>query len=191
MERVEKQMTSDYVPNHYYDSYGEYKFHKQESELRFLIGSKYMRLLGEFIETMYSGLRFDILIKYRNSNERMAEWYGMTYMELVIFDVISSPVYNPMNFEPSFRTPHYDGYINGESFYDDIESYIPEINKHLLISYRPLIQPHVEIHNMDFNSIPEFECWKEHFRREYMYAAIRSSEEMSFASRRISEFNMF
>ena len=175
MERVEKQMISDYLPNHYYDSYGEYKFHKQESELRYLLGTKYMKILGEFIEIMYPGLRFDIHIKYRNSNERMVEWYGHTYMELVILDVINRPVYNPMNFDASFRTPNYDGYINGESFFLDIESYIPEINKHLLISYRPLIQPHVEIHNMDFNSIPEFECW-----RQYYIMERRDNASMSF-----------
>lgn len=176
MEGMEKQITSDYVPNHYYDSYGEYKFHKKESELRYLLGAKYMKILGEFIENMYFGLRFDIHIRHRNPNERMVEWYGHTYMELVIHDVINTPVYNPMNFDASFRTPNYDGYISGESLFNDIESYIPEINKHLLISFRPLIRPHEYETISSFHmNIPDFECWKEHYRREYMYEAMNSS----------------
>ena len=175
MEGMEKQITSDYEPNHYYDSYGEYKFHKQESELRYLLGTKYMKLLGEFIEMMYPGLRFDIHIKYRNSNERMVEWYGHTYMELVIHDVINTPVYNPMNFDASFRTPNYDGYINGESLFNDIESYIPEINKHLLISFKPLMPPHVYDKSSYYVGIPNFECWKKYFYGERMYESMNGS----------------
>ena len=150
-----------------YNTYNEYKTICKESEIRYMIHRKYLKLLGHFIETMYPGLRFDIRIKNRNDKESKPDWYGMTYMELIVFDVITSPMYNPNTFEPSYRTPHCDGYLNGEEIYDEIDSFIPEINKHLLISFRPLIQPHVEIHNMNLYDIPDFECWGEYFAREY------------------------
>jgi hypothetical protein len=87
-------------------------------------------------------------------------------MELRIFDVINTPVYDPSTFTPAYSVPHCSESINGEIIYDLIDSFIPEINKHLLISFRPLIQPHVEIYNMNFYEIPDFECWGEHFTRE-------------------------
>jgi len=154
----------DQYMNHRYDSYSEYMFHHGEAKLNYLIRRKYLKLLGKFIENMYPGLKFDIYIQQRDPKERKVEWYGHTYMELVIFDVFQSPVYNPMNFEPSYRSPHCNEYIGGENIYDLIDSFIPEINKHLLISFRPVISPHMEIHNMDFNQIPDYECWVKHWR---------------------------
>ncbi len=107
-----------------YNSYGEYKFNYEQAEIKYLIHRKYLKLLGELIETLYPGLKFDIFIRDRNPKERKPDWYGMTYMELVVFDIIGSPVYNPMNFEPSYKTPHFDGYISGEILFNDIDSYI-------------------------------------------------------------------
>ena len=46
-----------------YNTYSEYKDIREQSEIRYLIHRKYLRLLGEFIETMYPGLRFDIVIR--------------------------------------------------------------------------------------------------------------------------------
>ena len=147
-----------------YNTYSEYKSICKESELRYMIHRKYLKLLGHFIETMYPGLRFDIRIKYRNTKESKPDWYGMTYMELVVFDVITSPMYNPMNFEPSYRTPHCEEYISCEGFFDIIDSYMPDINKHLLIRFSPIIQPHNYMnHNME---IPDFECWRHYFMRQ-------------------------
>ena len=140
-----------------YNTYSEYKDIREQSELRYMIHRKYLKLLGHFIDTMYPGLRFDIHIKNRNDKERKPDWYGMTYMELIIFDVISSPVYNPNTFEPSYRTPHCGEHISGQLFFNDIESYLPDINKHLLITFSPLIQPHNYMnHNIE---LPDFECW--------------------------------
>jgi len=154
----------EYMYPQTYNTYSEYKSIREESEIRYLIHRKYLKMLGEFIETMYPGLRFDIVIRNRDLKERKPDWYGHTYMVLIVFDVITSPVYNPNTFEPSYRSPHCHEYINGEGFFDIINSYMPDINKHLLISFRPLIQPHNYIgHNMD---LPDFECWRHYYMRQ-------------------------
>jgi hypothetical protein len=158
-------MENDSIPV-WYDSYLQYKLLNEEKSLDGLIRSKYLKILRQFVETMYNGLKFDIFIRKRNPNERKMEWYGMIYMELRIFDVVSAYGYNPMNFEPVYKTPHYNGYICSEYIYDDINSYIPEINKHLLISFVPIVDPFIEKYNMNFNSIPDYECWNEYFRRK-------------------------
>jgi hypothetical protein len=115
-------------------------------------------MLGEFIETMYPGLRFDIHIRNRDLKERKPDWYGHTYMELIVFDIITSPIYNPNTFEPSYRTPHCQEYISGDKIFDEINSYIPDINKHLLITF---------VRSSDFSmnlmDIPSFECWWQYF----------------------------
>ena len=149
-----------------YSSYMEYKYNYEEARLRHLIHSKYLKVLGKFIEDMYSGLRFDIFIRQRDPKQKSMDWFGHTYMELRIFDVIMAPVYNPMNFDPVYKTPHYEDYISGWNFFETINDFIPEINKHLLISFRPIISPQIEIHNMQFNDIPDFECWREYFIRQ-------------------------
>ena len=163
--RFSDNFMNEYM-NHTYNSYSDYKSMYENAKLQYLIHKKYLKLLGKFIETIYPNLRFDIFIRNRNPKERKVDWYGMTYMELVVFDVICSPVYNPMTFEPVYRTPHCEEHISTESLFCEIDSYLPEITKHLLIKFRPLIQPHIEIHNMDFYNIPEFECWTECYKRE-------------------------
>lgn len=162
-------MEKDSTPP-WYNSYLEYKFINEEKGLKKLIYEKYLPLLGKFIEIMYKDLKFDIFVKERNIRERSLDWYGMTYMELKIYDVITSPVYNPNTFEPSYKSLGYNGYINGDIFFKDINSYIPDINKHLLISFVPAVDPFIEKYNMDFHSIPTYECWKEYFRYETTYA---------------------
>ena len=157
---------ADHVMSRTYSSYSEFKFIQEDEKLRYLIHRKYLKVLGKFIDNMYPDLKFDIFIRHRDPKVKDVKWYGHTYMELRIFDVVNTPVYAPRTFTPSYRTPHCDGYLNGEEIYDEIDSFIPEINKHLLISFRPLIQPHVEIHNMNFYDIPDFECWGEYFTRE-------------------------
>jgi hypothetical protein len=154
----------DQYMNRTFNSYSEYQSNYEEAKLNYLIRRKYLNLLGKFIENMYPGLKFDIYIQQRDPKKREMTWYGYTYMELMIFDVIQSPVYCPTTFDPVYRSPHCDEYINGENIYDLIDSFIPEINKHLLISFRPIISPHMEIHNMDFNQIPDYECWVKHWR---------------------------
>lgn len=162
-------MEKDSTPA-WYNSYLEYKFINEEKGLKKLIYEKYLPLLGKFIENMYKDLKFDIFVKERNIRERSLDWYGMTYMELKIYDVITSPVYNPNTFEPSYKSLGYNGYINGDIFFRDINSYIPDINKHLAISFVPAVDPFIEKYNMDFHSIPTYECWKEYFRYETTYA---------------------
>ena len=177
--RLEMKYRDEYVDqymNRTYSSYSEYKSLQKDAKLQYLIHRKYLNVLGKFIENMYSGLRFDIFIRHRDPKVKDVKWYGHTYMELRIFDIVSTPVYDPRTFTPSYRTPHCDGYLNGEEIYDEIDSFIPEINKHLLISFRPLIQPHVEIHNMNFYDIPDFECWGEYFTRECRKQAMRPNE---------------
>jgi hypothetical protein len=162
--------------NRSYNSYSEYQSNYNEAKLNYLIRRKYLNLLGKFIENMYPGLKFDIYIQQRDPKVREATWYGYTYMELKIFDVITSPMYNPTTFTPVYRSPHCNETVNGEVIYELIEEFIPEINKHLLISFRPLIQPHLEIHNMNFYDIPDFECWGEYFSRDYRKNAMRPNE---------------
>ena len=157
--------------NDTYDSYSEYMFHKNESKLIYLIRSKYLKLLGEFIENMYPGLKFDIYIKHRNPKQQKIDWYGHTYMELKIFDVFRQPMYDPRNFEPSYRTPHCNEYLSNYGFYSDIESFIPEINKYLLISYVSTLGPH-DSYIMESNNIPDFECWTEYWKKTHIPTSI-------------------
>lgn len=146
------------------DKYSEYKSISEEEKLKYLIHTKYLKVLGKFIENMYPGLKFDIFVKQRDPKQKSIDWFGNTYMELIIFDVITSPLYDPSSFYPLYSTQHYDGHISGIDFFLTINDFIPEINKHLLISFRPMISPHIEIHNVSFYDIPDFECWKEYFR---------------------------
>ena len=129
--------------------------------------SKYIKLLNQLIETLYPNLKFDIFVRHRDPKIKHVDWYGYTYLELKIYDIILTPMYDPSVFDPKYKSIHYDSYISGHSFFNDINSYIPEINKHLAISFVPVINPYIEKHNMDLNCIPTFECWGEYFAREY------------------------
>ena len=136
-------MKHEYVDqyiNRTYSSYSEFKSLQEKSKLQYLIHRKYLKVLGKFIDNMYPDLKFDIFIRHRDPKVKDVKWYGHTYMELRIFDVVSTPVYDPSTFTPVYRVPHCSESINGEMIYDLIDSFIPEINKHLLISFRPLIQ---------------------------------------------------
>ena len=164
-----------HVMSHTYSSYSEFKLIQEEEKLRYLIHRKYLKLLGKFIESTYPGLKFDVFIRHRDPKIKNPQWYGQTYMELRIYDIISLPSYRPEVFSKTYKTPHYDGYIDYEGIYDNIESFMPEINKHLLISFRPLISPHTPIYNIDMMELKPFECWGEYFSREYRRSAISSS----------------
>lgn len=170
-----KHDNATHIMNRTYSTYQEYKSNQKEQELLYLIQSKYLIILGEFIENMYEGLKFDIFIRHRDPRVKNLQWYGYTYMELRIYDIISLPSYRPEVFSKTYKTPHYDGYIDYEEIYDNIESFMPEINKHLLINFRPLISPHTPIHNIDMMELKPFECWGEYFSREYRRSAISSS----------------
>jgi len=146
-----------------FNSYSEYKQIEEDTKLLFLIRDKYLKLLGKFIENTYPGLRFDIFIRNRNPKERKPQWYGHIYLELAIFDVIGTPIYNPMNFEPSYRTTTYDGYFSMDMIYDDIDLSIPEINKHLMITFVPYHSPDQMIPGKFFDLRP-FECWDRYWR---------------------------
>lgn len=166
---------SDGYMNRAYSSYSEYKSMYEEEKLRYLIHRKYLKLLGKFIESTYPGLKFDVFIRDRDPKVKNMQWYGHTYMELRIYDVITS--HNPRSFSPVYRTPHYDGYINGEEIYNEIENFIPELNKHILITFRPLISPYTPIHNIDMMEPKPFECWEEYFGREYRRLAISEYQD--------------
>ena len=146
-------------------SYSDYKQREEDTKVLFLIRDKYLKLLGKFIEEMYPDLRFDIFIRNRNPKEQKAEWYGHTYMELVIFDVVGQAVYNPMTFEPVYRTTTYNGYLSMDIIYDEIDSFIPEINKHLMITFVPYFSPDQMMPKQFFNIQP-FECWEKYWRNE-------------------------
>lgn len=164
--------SQDEWPNEYmnqsYSSYVEYKFQIENGKLMNLIQTKYLVLLGRFIETMYPNLKFDIRIKTRDPKVRKPDWYGHTYMELIIFDVISLPTYNAINFEPYYRTRDYDGRISGDDIYEMIDSFIPEINKYLLISPVRIPMNQIPMNQMGDNmlEIPTFECWREYYIRK-------------------------
>jgi len=166
---------ADHVMSHTYSSYSEFKFIQEEEKLRYLIHRKYLKLLGKFIESTYPGLKFDVFIRHRDPKIKNMQWYGQTYMELRIYDIISLPSYLPQTFSQVYKTPHYNGYIGGEEIYNEIENFISELNKHILITFRPLISPHTPIHNIDMFDPKPFECWGEYFAREYHRAAISSS----------------
>lgn len=158
---------ADHVMSHTYSSYSEFKLIQEEEKLRYLIHRKYLKLLGKFIESTYPGLKFDVFIRHRDPKIKNPEWYGQTYMELRIYDIISLPSYAPQTFSQVYKTPHYNGYIGGEEIYNEIENFISELNKHILITFRPLISPHTPIHNIDMFDPKPFECWGEYFAREY------------------------
>ena len=174
--RLRDEFNDGYM-NRTYSSYSEYKSMYEEEKLRYLIHRRYLKLLGRFIESTYPGLKFDVFIRTRDPKVRKVEWYGYTYMELRIYDVITSPLYDPRTFTPVYRTPHCDEYIGGEEIYNEIENFIPELNKHILITFRPLISPHTPIHNMDMFHPKPFECWAEYFSREYRKDAISFNYE--------------
>lgn len=152
-----------------YNSYMDYKQYREDDKLRELIYNKYLRVLGRFIEDMYPKLKFDIFVCSRNEKQRKPDWYGMTYMNLVIYDVVREPIYNPRTFDPSYWSLNYDGLISFYDFYDTIDSYIPEINKHLLISFELLSSEHMPTTMMMSNmlQIPDFECWSERYKKSY------------------------
>lgn len=151
--------------NQTYSSFSEYKSNHEEAKLRYLIHRKYLKILGKFIENTYPGLKFDVLIRDRDPKTEHRQWYGHTYMELRIYDVITSPTYDPSTYTPIYRTPHYNGYICYEDIYEEIDQFIPELNKHILITLRPLIYPNTPIHNMDTLHPKPFECWSLHWNQ--------------------------
>jgi hypothetical protein len=145
-------------------SYSQYKRREEDTKLFYLIRDKYLKLLGNFIEVTYPGLRFDVHMRNRNPKESKAQWYGYTYMELIILDVIIKPIYNPMTFEPVYRTATYDGHLSMDTIYDDIDSFIPEINKHLMITFIPYHSPDQMNYMSGISDIPSFECWDKYWR---------------------------
>lgn len=148
-----------------FNSYSEYKQREEDVKVLFLIRDKYLKLLGNFIESTYPGLRFDIFIRNRNPKEKKPQWYGHTYMELAIFDVITQPIYHPDTFEPVYRTSTFGEKISMSLIYDEIDSFIPEINKHLMITFVPCLISDQNINHMSgFYDIPSFECWDRYWR---------------------------
>ena len=109
-----------------FNSYSEYKQREEDLKVMFLIRDRYLKLLGQFIESTYSGLRFDIFIRNRNPKEKKPQWYGHTYMELAIFDVITQPIYHPDTFEPVYRTSTF-----GEKISMSLTELIPKLWKRI------------------------------------------------------------
>jgi hypothetical protein len=145
-------------------SYSQYKRREEDSKLFYLIRDKYLKLLGNFIEITYPDLRFDIHIRNRDPKEQRPQWYGHTYMELVILDVIIQPIYDPTTFQPVYRTATYTDSISMNMIYNDIDSFIPEINKHLMITFIPYHSPDQINYMSGINDIPSFECWDMYWR---------------------------
>ena len=144
-------------------SYSQYKQVVEDERVFYLIKDKYLKLLGKFIENTYSDLRFDIHIRNRDPKEQKLQWYGHTYMELVIFDVIGTPIFNPSSFEPVYAIANYNGYLSMDTIYDEIESFIPEINKHLMITFVPYHNPDQMNYMSGVNHIASFECWDKYW----------------------------
>ena len=174
--KLRDELNNGYM-NRTYSSYSEYKSMYEEEKLRYLIHRRYLKLLGRFIESTYPGLKFDVFIRTRDPKVKNMQWYGYTYMELRIYDIITSPVYDPRTFTPCYKTPHCDIPIHCEEIYDEIENFIPELNKHILITLRPLISPHTPIHNMNMFDPKPFECWAEYFGREFRKQAISDYQD--------------
>lgn len=150
-----------------YPSYREFKSKQKEQRLLYLISTRYLKLLGKFIESTYPGLKFDVFIRHRDPKVKDPQWYGQTYMELRIYDIICRPIFSPITFDSGYKTPHLEEPIYCHGIYEEIDHFIPELNKHILITFRPLISPHTPIHNMDIFDPKPFECWGEYFSREY------------------------
>lgn len=141
----------------------DYYGYKEERELYNLIRYKYVKLLSKFIKDMYPGLRFDIKIRQRDPIKRSPAWYGHHYMELIICDVIWSPLPHQDHYRDYYETASYDHYINNVEFFEIINDFIPEINKHLLISY--VLHHHTQLTD---SNIPDYECWNEYYHRQYL-----------------------
>jgi hypothetical protein len=149
-----------------YETYDMYKHAKEENKLKDLIYRKYLKVLGRFIKDTLPGVKFDIYVRHRNPREKSAYWYGHTYMELVIFDVITPPNYYPDNFDAVYKTPHSEEFLNYRRIYDEIESFIPEINKHLMITF---VNDDRNFNEYTiYKAIPSFECWSEYFHRNHI-----------------------
>lgn len=138
---------------------------REESELKNLIYGKYVNVLRRFIQNMYPNLKFDICVRDRKEKSRRSDWYGMTYMTLIIYDVISTPVYHPTPYDVHYRVCNYEGLISYQNFYNTIDSYIPEINKHLLISFIPPSNIDMTTTMRSMTQIPDFECWVQYYKR--------------------------
>jgi hypothetical protein len=149
-----------------FNSYSEFKQREEDTKVLFLIKDKYLKLLGKFIEDTYTDLRFDIFIRNRNPKEQKPQWYGHTYMELVIFDVVGQAIYNPMTFEPVYRTTTYNGYLSMDIIYDEIDSFIPEINKHLMITFVPYFNSDQMNYMSGISDMSSFECWDRYWKYE-------------------------
>ena len=53
-----------------------------------------------------------------------------------------------------------------EMIYNEIESFIPDINKHLMITFIPHFNPDQINHTTQFYDIPSFECWERYWKNE-------------------------
>ena len=149
------------------NTYGYLREIREKDHLSYLINSKYVNVLGKFIKTMYPNLKFKIFVRDRNKKHQKSDWYGMTYMNLVIYNVISSAEYNPLTYNAYYRVYDYKELISFENFYDTIDSYMPEMNKHLLISFEPPRNENIPIDIMIANivQIPDYECWVQYYKR--------------------------
>jgi hypothetical protein len=48
--------------------------------------------------------------------------------------------------------------------YDEIDSFIPEINKHLMITFVPYLNPDQMNYMSGINDMPSFECWDKYWK---------------------------
>lgn len=126
----------------------------RESEL---LCRKYYKILDRFMKTFYPNLYYYIGISYRNPRVKKLTWHERWYFELNICDVDHRPVYNPTTFDAVHKLLDGTGnFICMMSIYDEIESFVPELNKHTEIRFK---KHHSEL------PFKTFDCWDEYFYR--------------------------
>ena len=111
-------MCNNIPPNYFQPHYREVKYPHSNLKKHH---SRYLRLLSEFFKTMFD-------FKFQLYCER-------DHIQVIIFDVFPSPVYNPSTFDPSYRFLKNDNVsselISEPEIFNTVYSYIPDLVPYL------------------------------------------------------------
>jgi hypothetical protein len=111
-------MCTNLPPNYFEPYYREVRYPHSNLKKHH---SRYLRLLSEFFKTMFD-------FKFQLYCER-------DHIQVMIFDVFPSPVYNPSTFDPSYRFLKNDNVsselISEREIFNTVYSYIPDLVPYL------------------------------------------------------------
>jgi hypothetical protein len=141
--------------------YDKYEFQSKEEEL---LAMKYRKILIDLMGIIFPDLKFEVVISHHSPKTKKADWYSNWFLQLNIYDVDRNPIYNPNNFDTAYRVYVSGVVISPSMIYDEIESFITELNKYIEISFFGCSGP--TYYGFGFNApFINFECWSEYFYR--------------------------